>query len=168
MPESPRYLIIKGDETKAKKVLALVARINCVTLTVGRLVTQEEKEEVIRQRTQPTDRKASNVFVESMFTDNKQQRTSSSSYYGTLPGEETPPLEDEVFTNNHVHFIDVSAVQKLLSSTTQCSPEDDKEQCSCLCIQKTIKDKVVNYYHWLLLLFKNGWWRTTLLLWYLW
>ena len=28
-PKSPRYLILKGQEEKTKKVLALVAQINC-------------------------------------------------------------------------------------------------------------------------------------------
>jgi len=36
------------------------------------------------------------------------------------------------------------------------------------CIKRTITIKLVSYYHWILILFKNGWWRTTLLLWYLW
>ena len=35
-------------------------------------------------------------------------------------------------------------------------------------IKHVIKEKAVNYYHWFLLLFKNGWWKTTLILWYIW
>ena len=35
-------------------------------------------------------------------------------------------------------------------------------------VKRVIKEKAINYYHWFLLLFKNGWWRTTLLLWYIW
>lgn len=35
-------------------------------------------------------------------------------------------------------------------------------------VRNITKRKAVNYYHWLLLLFKNGYWRTSLLLWYLW
>ena len=31
-----------------------------------------------------------------------------------------------------------------------------------------ITNKLINYYHWILILFNNGWWKTTLLLWYLW
>ena len=31
-----------------------------------------------------------------------------------------------------------------------------------------IKNQLVDYYHWILILFKNGWWRTTLLLWFIW
>ena len=34
--------------------------------------------------------------------------------------------------------------------------------------RKWITNKLVNYYHWVLILFKNGWWRTTLLLWFIW
>ena len=136
-------------------------------MMAGRLVTQEEKEELIRQRSQSIKENA-NTFVESTFSERRHQRTSSgsTSAYGTLPGEETPPLEDEVFVSNSGHAIDVSEVQKLLSESSQHCVED--EECSCLCVRKRIRDKAINYYHWFLLLFKNGWWKTTLLLWYLW
>ena len=158
-------MIINGKEAKAKRVLALVARINCVQMMAGRLVTQEVKEEFIRQRSQPVQKDASNTFIESTFSEHKHQRTSSSSTssYGTLLGEETPPLEDEVFNNNH--SIDMSEVQRLLSQSQCCA---DDEECSWLCVRKRIRDKMTNSYHWFLLLFKNGWWKTTLLLWYMW
>lgn len=161
-------MILKGDEAKAKRVLAFVARVNCMQMLAGRLVTQEEKEEVIRQRTQLPQGKASNAFVESAFCEHRQQRRNSSlsSYGSTVLGEETPPLEDEMFTNSNGHAIDVSEVQRLLLASSQHCTDD--EECSWLCVRKTIRDKVTNYYHWFLLLFKNGWWRTTLLLWYLW
>ena len=135
----------------------------------GRLVTQEEKEELIRQRSPPVQDDARKPFAESTFSEHKHQRTSSgsrsTSSYGTLLGEETPPLEDDVFVNNNNHSIDMSEVRRLLSQSQCCA---DDEECSCLCIRKRIRDKVTNYYHWFLLLFKNGWWKTTLLLWYLW
>ena len=134
----------------------------------GRLVTQEEKEELIRQRSQSIKENGSNTFVESKFSEHRNQRTSSgsTSAYGTLLGEETPPLEDEVFVSNSNHAIDALEVRRLLSQSSQCC-EDDKE-CSWLCVRKRIRDKAINYYHWFLLLFKKGWWKTTLLLWYLW
>ena len=135
----------------------------------GRLVTQEEKEELIKQRSQLEQGKASNTFTETTFYEHRQQRASSgssTSSYGTVLGEETPPLEEEVFTNSIGHTIDVSEVQRLLLASSQCCV-DDKE-CSWLCVRKTLRDKATNYFHWLLLLFKNGWWKTTLLLWYLW
>ena len=157
-------MIINGKEIKAKRVLALVARINCVQMMAGRLVTQEEKEELIRQRNPPIQDDARNTFAESTFSERRHQRTSSgsTSSYGTLLGEETPPLEDEVFNN---HPIDMSEVRRLLSQSQCCA---DDEECSWLCVRKRIRVKVINYYHWFLLLFKNGWWKTTLLLWYLW
>ena len=134
----------------------------------GRLVTQEEKEELIRQRSQLEQGKGRITFAESTFSEQKHPRTSSglSSSYGTVLGEETPPLEDEVFTNSTGHTIDVSEVQRLLLASSQCSVDDG--ECSWLCVRKTLRDKATNYIHWLLLLFKNGWWKTTLLLWYLW
>ena len=146
-----------------------MARINCVQMVTGRLVTQEVKEEMIRTRTQSAQQNAGNTFVESSFSEQIHQRASSGSTtsYGALLGEETPPLEDEVFVNNSNHAIDVSEVQRLLTQSSQCC-KNDNEECFWLCFKKRIRDKAVNYYNWLLLLFKNGWWRTTLLLWYLW
>ena len=50
VPESPRYLILNGKEEKAKKVLALIAWVNCKQPLSGRLVTQEEKESLLEER----------------------------------------------------------------------------------------------------------------------
>lgn len=144
----------------------LVAKINCVQPITGRLVTQEEKEHVMRQRSQLTQGRTNNTFEESVFFDSKQRTSSgTSSDYGTLLGEETPPEEDEVFSDSRQHSIDFSEIQRLLSSS---GCHHNNKECSCLCIGETVRDKAINYYHWFLLLFKNGWWKTTLLLWYLW
>ena len=35
-------------------------------------------------------------------------------------------------------------------------------------IQQKIKEKAITYYHWSRILFHKGYWRTTLLLWYIW
>ena len=35
-------------------------------------------------------------------------------------------------------------------------------------IKQKIKEKAITYYHWSLILFQKGYWRTTLLLWYIW
>jgi len=55
VPESPRYLIFKGQEEKAKKVLSLIAKINRKQLPVGRLVTTEEKERLLKERSSSPD-----------------------------------------------------------------------------------------------------------------
>ena len=52
VPESPRYLVLTGKEEKAKKVLALMAWVNCKKPLSGRLVTQEEKERLLEERKQ--------------------------------------------------------------------------------------------------------------------
>ena len=166
MPESPRYLIYKGEEEKAKKVLTFVAKINCSRLIPGRLVTQEVKENVLKERSYL---KASNGVMESSFTEVRRQSSSASnsgSSYGALSGEETPPLEDETF-NDGRPTIDMSDIRRLLERSRTCSI-DDYNKCSCFYLRKLIINKLVSYYHWILILFKNGWWRTTLLLWYLW
>jgi len=50
IPESPQYLIVNGKEDKARKVLALVAKITCRPPLSGKLVTQEEKEQMLEER----------------------------------------------------------------------------------------------------------------------
>ena len=50
MPESPRYLVLNGKESKAMKVLALIAKINHKPPLSGRLVTLEEKEQLLEER----------------------------------------------------------------------------------------------------------------------
>ena len=50
VPESPRYLIIHNKEEKAKKVLALIAWVNCKSPVTGKLVTQEAKEELLQRK----------------------------------------------------------------------------------------------------------------------
>jgi len=166
MPESPRYLIYKGEEEKAKKVLNLVAKINCGRLILGRLVTQEVKENILKEQSYL---KTSNGLMESSFTEVRRQSSPASNSaftYGALPGEETPPLEEDTF-NNGQPTIDMSDIRKLLKRSRNCSIEDC-DKCSWFYLRKLITNKLVNYYHWILILFKNGWWRTTLLLWYLW
>jgi len=166
MPESPRYLIFKGEEEKAKKVLTLVAKINCSRLIPGRLVTQEVKENILKER---SNLKASNGAMESSFTEVRRQPSSAPNYgstYGALSGQETPPLEEEAF-NDGRPAIDMSDIRKLLKRSRNRSIEDC-DKCSWFYLKKLITYKLVNYYHWILILFNNGWWRTTLLLWFLW
>ena len=164
MPESPRYLIYKGEEEKAKKVLARVARINCSLLMPGKLVTQEVKEDILKERSYL---KAGNGLMESSFSEVRMQSSAApNSGYGSLPGEETPPLEEEGF-NDGLSSIDMTDIRRLLKRSQACSI-DNCDKCSWFYLRKLITIKIVNYYHWILILFKNGWWRTTLLLWYLW
>ena len=151
MPESPRYLICKGEEEKAKKVLTFVAKLNCTQLIPGRLVTQEVKEAILKER---SCLKASNTLVESSFYEDKQSVDGK--------GEEAPSSssEDEDLDD------DQPIIMK--SGRSPRSQISDRDKCSWFYLRKMITTKLVNYYHWILILFKNGWWRTTLLLWYLW
>ena len=47
------------------------------------------------------------------------------------------------------------------------SNEHTHRQFSQSYLKSFIKEKAISYYHWFLLLFRNGWWRTTLVLWYM-
>ncbi|XP_065892911.1 putative transporter svop-1 [Dysidea avara] len=141
IPESPRYLIFKGQEEKAKKVLSLIAKVNCKQLPDGRLVTAEEKEKLLKERSPLPDEIT--VSTTTMLDDEAETKEIS----GTLPNMDSNDLTVISSDND-------SDSELLLDEHTQR--------------RKQIINKLVNYYHWILILFKNGWWRTTLLLWYLW
>ena len=70
--------------------------------------------------------------------------------YGTLPNMENSAITD--FT--------------IISSDNESDSELLLDEHTHR--RKQIINKLVNYYHWILILFKNGWWRTTLLLWFIW
>ena len=150
VPESPRYLIYCGKEEKAKKVLASIAKINCKQLPEGRLVTAEEKERMAKEYSPPLD----DVMESVMLSTGGKNDVG----FGTLPSMEVSQKSDlSMIASCHE-----SERELLLGERTH------RRGLSCSCIKDTINDKIVGYYHWTLILFKNGWWKTTLLLWYLW
>ena len=138
VPESPRYLIFKGKEEKAKKVLSLIAKLNHKQLPVGRLVTTEEKERLLKERSPSPDEVAESTT--GMLEDDETKNAIN----GTLPN------------------IDLTVISSDNESDSELLLDEHTYR------RKQIINKLVSYYHWILILFKNGWWRTTLLLWYLW
>ena len=78
--------------------------------------------------------------------------------YGTLPNMEE--LTNNKQDNDVLSVNESERELCLVSSDTMC-----KQTMSC---NEIIKEKLTNYYQWFLILFKNGYWKTTLLLWYLW
>jgi len=157
VPESPRYLVFHGKEEKAKKVLALIAWMNRKQPLSGKLVTLEEKEKLLEERNEnqastPVDE----MVVASLTESGNPEIQAELKQYGTLPNKEE---NDQTADNDLVIMSsDNESDQELL----MMSDKHTHRQISFL------TEKVINYYHWFLLLFKNGWWRTTLLLWYLW
>ena len=158
MPESPRYLVLNDKEDKAKKVLALIAKVNCRPPLSGRLVTQEEKEQMLKERNQTT------------IIDNEQVETSvaasdnfSNEIKGDISNETQPNKEESIDNELTVMPSDDESDNVLLLQ----SNERTHRQFSQSYLESFIKEKAV-YYHWFSLLFKKGWWRTTLLLWYIW
>ena len=155
MPESPRYLIFKGKEEKAKKVLSLIAKINRKQLPVGRLVTAEEKERLLKERSASPD-EPTTAMLGNEETDAKE------AVYGTLPNNETPPNIDNNATLPNMDNNDLTIMSSDNESDSELLLDEHTHR------RKWITNNLVNYYHWILILFKNGWWRTTLLLWFLW
>ena len=165
VPESPRYLIFHGKEEKAKKVLALIARLNCKQPLIGRLVTQEEKERMLQERSQscsPAHRLVETSMMEPESPPGEME--SEPMDYGTLPnGEENGQLA--VCNDITVLSSDNESDHELLIASDE---RTHRQTLSLKTLKRRMKEKAEQYYYWFLLLFKNGWWRTTLLLWYLW
>ena len=165
VPESPRYLIIHGKEEKAKKVLALIARLNCKQPLVGRLVTQEEKERMLQERSQSCS-PANGIVETSMMEPGSPpgEIESEPRDYGTLPNNEE---NGQLAVSNDITVLssDNESDHELLIASDE---HTHRQKLSLKTLKKKMKEKAGQYYYWFLLLFKNGWWRTTLLLWYLW
>ena len=160
MPESPRYLILNGKEDKAKKVLALIAKVNCRPPLSGRLVTQEEKEQMLKERNQTTIIDNEQVETSIVGSENFPNEIKA----GDISNETQPNKEESIDNELTVMPSDDESDNVLLLQ----SNERTHRQFSQSYLESFIKEKAVNYYHWFSLLFKNGWWRTTLLLWYIW
>ena len=151
------YLITRGKHSKAKKVLSLIAKMNCKQLPVGRLVTAEEKEQMRKETSPPLNDIAAVSTVAAMkdINDELKCEMNEDISNGTLPNMDNrtvPNMDNDDLT--------------MISSDNESDSElllDEHTHG-----RKQIINKLANYYHWILILFKNGWWRTTLLLWYLW
>ena len=167
VPESPRYLIIHDKEEKAKKVLALIAWVNCKSPISGKLVTQEEKEDLLQRRNEMSSPTHDIIETSMMETENETiEMESEPKEDGVLLNEEEE-IDSELVVNGDIVMMssDNESDQELLIASDECT---HRETLLHLCIKQKIKEKAITYYHWSLILFKNGYWRTTLLLWYIW
>ena len=166
VPESPRYLIIHNKEEKAKKVLALMAWVNCKSPVTGKLVTQEAKEELLQRKNEvssPVD-----DIIETSMTETEDEATKMESE----PKEDVALLNEKENDSRMVANGDVVLMsshdksdRELLIASDECTHRRTDFQMH---IKQKIKEKAITYYHWSLILFQKGYWRTTLLLWYIW
>ena len=141
-------------------MLALMAWLNCKQPLTGRVVTQEEKEKLLQKRNQLTNGLVETSMMEP--DDESGELELEPNDYGTLPNKEE---NSKMVTNDNdlvVMSSDNESDHELLIAA------DEGVRNRSWYLKKVFKEKAISYYHWLLLLFKNGWWRTTLLLWYLW
>ena len=136
----------------------LVAKMNCTPVSLGRIVTEEEKESLLEERNhsilssspvkqdeslsigQENDQ-SNNIVTDSLMQPNKEQKFDNE--LTLVSSENESDSELLLVSDGHMHKISRAPWMY------------------------TIKKEAINYYHWFLLLFKNGWWRTTLLLWYI-
>ena len=161
MPESPRYLVLHGKEEKAIRVLAMISKINCKPMLSGRLVTLEEKRRLQLEKDRECSSSTSIQSSYSSSSDTPVKDILEDTEYEILQDE----AKDDKIVNNKIPPDIVSDVELLLVSSNDYTHQ---ETLSCTHIKSVTKRKAVGYFHWFMILFKNGYWRTTLLLWYLW
>ncbi|XP_065902879.1 synaptic vesicle 2-related protein-like isoform X2 [Dysidea avara] len=176
VPESPRYLVCKGRVDKAAAILSRAAKFNNTRLPQGRLVTLEEKEHHLQLLKEQQKKvllseatPGSCVTVDTMLEDSATANESDSDIAmvtGVRYRKETPDYVatvDDINTDTveMVSIVAESDKTELLSSPSS----EDKETSQHA---SWIKDMMYRHYHWLLILFKHGWWKTTMLLWFIW
>ena len=143
-------------------MLAWIARVNCIPPLSGRLVTQEEKEQLLQQRNlESSVKRALKVPVTALAGCSGEARPviKERSNYGTLPN-----MEESV---NNDRPTDMSSINEESEMELSLISEENMHEQKLSC-KEIINEKFVMYYQWFLILFKNGYWKTTLLLWYLW
>ena len=136
----------------------LVAKMNCTPVSLGRIVTEEEKESLLEERNHSTlsnspvkqdeslsigqkNDQSNNIVTDNLIQPNKEQKFDNE--LTLVSSENESDSELLLVSDGHMHKISRAPWAYI------------------------IKKEAINYYHWFLLLFKNGWWRTTLLLWYI-
>ena len=142
------------------KVLALMAKINCKPMLSGRLVTVEEKRRLTLEKTQQYSLSNGVQLPGNVSNETRIRNTMEEDGYEILEAESDDVIDDDVSLDNAS-----SDIELLLVSSSE---HKHWKAFSWGHVRNIAKRKAVNYYHWFLLLFKNGYWRTTLLLWYLW
>jgi len=150
-------LVFRGKEDKAKKVLALIAKLNFKPLPTGRLVTTEEKEQLLKERTKATPKNETVEPTSTMVEDEMETNSANRAINETLPAFVATDLTAAVSSDND------SDSELLLTEHVQHRQPDLWPR-----VKVAVNSKLRQYYHWMELLFRNGWWRTTLLLWYMW
>ena len=128
--------------------------MNCKQVSLGRLVTQEEKERLLEEgkesssspvkhveMSNPENCHSHDIETEEVTQPNKKEAVDKE--LTVISSDNESDSELLLVSEEHTH-------RRTLPSSR---------------IKRVIKEKAINYYHWFLLLFKNGWWKTTLVLW---
>ena len=139
-------------------MLAQIAKMNCRPPLSGTLVTQEEKEQMMEERRNTSS--PNEKHNEPSIADSANCSSKIEADYITQPNKEETVDNDLTIVSSDNQS---DSVQLLVSDE-----HTHRRTFFQTHIKQFLKGKAFNYYHWFLLLFKNGWWRTTLLLWYIW
>ena len=142
-------------------MLAWIARVNCRLPVSGRLVTQEEKEQLLQERNLESSLdRTLKVPVTSLVGCSGEARPviKEATNYGTLPNVEESVNSDQLADRSSVNESEME-----LSLISEGNIHEQKRSC-----KEIVNERLVTYYQWFLILFKNEYWKTTLLLWYLW
>ena len=150
VPESARFYLVKGKSKEAEKVLAKVARYNCKKALSGRLVVQEDKQEMDVHRDVVMYSQGSVVIPDhatSYDVTSVDQDVDDTSYELNQTNsdgiEDTPLLDSDEIAPD--------------ASSSQDAPETEARS-----------SKIHNILRSFSLLFVDGMWKTTVILFNLW
>ena len=139
-----------------------MARINCKPPLSGKLVTQEEKERILEERHQRSSSpdKLTDQSVVGLVNHCNEIDTANAAGYTTQPNKEER-IDNELTMMSSDNESDS---EQLLTSNEYIH----KKALTWAYTKYFIKSNTTKYRNWFFILFKNGYWRTTIILWYLW
>ena len=111
IPESPCYLVFHGKEEKAKKVLALIAKVNRKAVPTGRLMIAEKKEQLLKGRNLPLNDVAESTKISGRESEAKEAingTLTNMDNNGTLPNND----DSIVISSDSVLSLDTNPVQE--------------------------------------------------------
>ena len=154
VPESARFYLVKGKEEKARKVIELIAKMNCKRPPSGRLVIQEDKEK-------ETDMKDVVVYKNGEVILPDVTLTGFTSIPDGMEGTLEDIVEEEISGQNDNEEDQVHSNTEEL----QLLQGDQEEEPQ---VKAKVKSKWHAFVKQLSPLFAKGMWKTSILLYFIW
>ena len=170
VPESARYYLVKGKSEAAQKVIGRIAWMNCKKMPTGKLVSQEDKDGTTIQEEDAVLYSHETVTIisssEVSYEVSQQQRKETEDQRGKSDQDNKIASPQDI-TSNGSHT--TNRVDQELDDQTKGDSESDETPLL------SATETVISSPSWkhaavskVSVLFKNGMWRTTIILQFLW